>query len=260
METVAVLGYPIHVESLEGLIEALDSGLSQGRHQHVVTLNPEMLMQGEKNPQFGAILKSADLALPDGAGVVWALRRRGIQVRRVPGIEFSEALIARAAQRGEPVALIGAHPDVNRDVQARLKERYPGLNIGYAHHGFFATPEERAQVAKCCAQANPKYVFIALGVPAQELWIREFRSLFTSPTVFVGVGGSFDVWSGTKQRAHPIFQKLNLEWLYRITSEPSRLKRVYKTLPLFVVKVLLYDNKPVRIDEYGHAERNSPNA
>lgn len=241
MQTQAVLDYPVHIDTLSGLVEALEAGLAQGRHQHVVTLNPEMLMRGEKEPDFAAILKNADLVLPDGAGIVWALKRRGIQVQRIPGIEFSEALMARAARQGHPIALIGAHPQVNESTVSSLKKRFPGLHVAYAHHGYFSSPEERQHVAQACAQANPRYVFAALGVPAQEQWIYEFKSLFSHPTAFVGVGGSFDIWSGLKQRANPIFLKLNLEWLYRITSEPFRLKRVYKTLPMFVVQVLLRD-------------------
>jgi N-acetylglucosaminyldiphosphoundecaprenol N-acetyl-beta-D-mannosaminyltransferase len=131
---------------------------------------------------------------------------------------------------------------VNEAARENLRKKYPGLNIVYTHHGFFQSAEDRRAIAQACADATPRYVFVALGVPGQELWIREFRSLFTSPTAFIGVGGSFDIWSGLKSRAHPIFLKLNLEWLYRITSEPFRLKRVYKTLPFFVVKVLIHDH------------------
>lgn len=242
MEVETVLNYPVHIGSLPCLLDALEEGLAQGRHQHVVTLNPEMLMQGENDPAFGTVLKQADLVLPDGAGIVWALRRRMKAAERIPGIEFAEALIAKAAEQGETIALIGAQPEVNQAAQAGLLRRYPGLKIGYAHHGFFRSAEERQQVAQECALTRPRYVFVALGVPAQEWWIREFRPLFASPAAFIGVGGSFDIWSGEKKRAHPLFLQCNLEWLYRISSEPFRLKRVYKTLPFFVVKVLLYDH------------------
>jgi N-acetylglucosaminyldiphosphoundecaprenol N-acetyl-beta-D-mannosaminyltransferase len=237
-----ILGYPVYVAPLENFIESLDAGLKQGQHQHVVTLNPEMLMRGEDDPTFGAILKSAEIVLPDGAGIVWALRRKERDVQRIPGIDFSEKLIAKAASEGLPIALIGASPNVNTAARIRLETLYPELKICYAHHGFFSDPTERQQVAEACAASSPRYVLVALGVPGQECWIREFRGLFKQPTAFIGVGGSFDIWSGLKQRANPIFLKLNLEWLYRITTEPFRLKRVYKTLPLFVIKVLLHDN------------------
>ncbi len=259
MKEYVVLDFPVHVDSMQGLLNSLQLGLSQGQHQHVVTLNPEMLMRGLDDPGFGKLLKQANWVLPDGAGIVWALKRKGVEVTRIPGIEFSEALIRQAVQDREPIALIGATPEVNRATVEALKEKYPRLMISYFHHGFFIDAADRRRVAEECAQTHPRYVFVALGVPGQELWIDEFRPLFDTPAAFVGVGGSFDIWSQTKKRAHPLFLKLNLEWLWRITSEPYRIKRVYKTLPMFVVKVLLHDKKPVKTDEYHHAQPNSPN-
>lgn len=244
MKRLSVLGYPVDAGTLSELLNTVETGLNGGTHQRVVTLNPEMLMRGEAEPPFARLLREAEVILPDGAGVVWALRRKHPQVERIPGIEFSEALMAHAAKHGHPVALIGAQPEVIEATRQNLVRRFPGLNIVYSHHGFFTSPQNRSEVAKACAEARPRYVFVALGVPGQERWIDEYRTLFSEPAAFVGVGGSFDVWSGMKRRAPDLFLRLNLEWLYRITSEPFRLKRVYKTLPMFVVKVLLYDSQP----------------
>lgn len=170
--------------------------------------------------------------------MVWALRQSGILVERIPGIEFSEALLAHCAQADKPVALIGASPDVNLSVVTALKARHPGLNVVFSHHGFFGSEGQKKQVAQACAQTKPWLVLVALGVPGQEFWIRDFKSYFTSPVVMIGVGGSFDVWSGTKQRAHPLLRKLGMEWVYRVAKEPWRIKRLYKTLPVFAIKVL----------------------
>lgn len=233
----SVLGFPIDTASAPDLRTRLQQAVQAGQHQHVVTLNPEMIMQGLANESFGQILKSADVILPDGAGVVWALKRQGIKTIRLPGIEFSDALIAQSHTHGTSIALIGAAPEVNDAAAKALSERYPGLNIAYRHHGFFDSPEHIAQVAQACADAKPSLVLVALGVPRQEEWIREHQTRFTQPAVFVGVGGSLDVWSGIKQRAHPLFISLNCEWLWRLGSEPWRIKRLYKTLPLFVLKV-----------------------
>ncbi|MCA9799996.1 MAG: WecB/TagA/CpsF family glycosyltransferase [Cyanobacteria bacterium HKST-UBA04] len=241
-----VLGYPVDLgtkaELLARLHTQLDTPDTAPPTVHVVTLNPEMIMRGQQDPAFGTVLKQADLVLPDGAGVVWALNRRlkGKQPQaRVAGIEFSEALLAHAAEHREPVALIGAADDINRAAVANLIERFRGLQVVYHHHGFLQTDAQRRAVAEACAMAQPRYVFVAMGVPHQEYWIRDYRHLFSQPTALIGVGGSFDIWSGLKQRAHPLFLKLGLEWLWRITAEPWRLKRVYKTLPMFVVQVLV---------------------
>jgi len=236
MNKAFVLGYPVALLPKADLLSQLHHNLAEGHHQHVVTLNPEMLMAGEKNERLGQILKSADIILPDGAGVVWALRyKKEGRVTRIPGIDFAEALIAHATSHQESIALIGASPEVNAATETMLKQKYPGLVVTYSHHGF---SEDKAAIAQACAQTQPKYVFVALGVPAQEFWIDQFKALFIQPTVFIGVGGSFDVWSGTKKRAPDLFLHLNLEWLYRITSEPWRIGRVYKPLPSFVFRVL----------------------
>jgi N-acetylglucosaminyldiphosphoundecaprenol N-acetyl-beta-D-mannosaminyltransferase len=238
MET-RIFGYPVHLLSDQQAIEIAERAFQQEASLQVVTLNPEMIMQGDADPELGRILKGADLALPDGAGLVWALRKRGHAVKRLPGIEFSEGLLQRAAATGRTVAIIGAQQDVLDLAVEGLQRKYPGLALVYTHHGFFPTDSaEEAQIAKDCAAAKPHIVLVALGVPRQEKWIDRYRHGFQG-AVLVGIGGSLDVWSGKTQRAPELFRRLNLEWMYRITTQPWRIKRTYKTLPMFVVKVLL---------------------
>jgi N-acetylglucosaminyldiphosphoundecaprenol N-acetyl-beta-D-mannosaminyltransferase len=238
LEEARLLGYPVHLVD-KGKAEAfVKARLSTGKTLQVVTLNPEMMMQGDLNPELGGILKDANLVLPDGAGLVWALRKRGHSVKRLPGIEFSESLLGWAAETNQPVAFIGAAQDVLTLAIENLQKRFPGLRVVYQHHGFFQPGEEERQIVQACVEAQPKIVLVALGVPRQEIWIHRYKSLF-SGAVMVGVGGSLDVWSGKTLRAPAWMRRLNLEWLYRITSEPWRIKRTYKTLPMFVVKVWL---------------------
>lgn len=232
-----LFGFPVHLVSMQEAAATTETALAHNHNLHVVTLNPEMLMQGEQDPELGAILKSAGLILPDGAGVVWALRRRGHAIKRLPGIEFSETLLERAAEAGYPVAIVGASEEALSLAVQTLQARYPGLHIAFSHHGFFR-PEEEEAIVQACAAAKPRIVLVALGVPRQEKWIARYRHLFES-AVLVGIGGSLDVWSGKSRRAPWLMRALNLEWLYRITSEPWRIKRTYKTLPMFVVKVVL---------------------
>ena len=120
----------------------------------------------------------------------------------------------------------------------QLQEHYPKLHIVYAHPGFFPDQNMEDSVANACAKAQPQILLVAMGVPKQEKWIARYKTLFPE-TVCIGVGGSLDVWSGMIKRAPKVLRKLNLEWFYRITTEPWRLQRIYKSLPLFVVKVLL---------------------
>lgn len=231
-----LFGYPIHPVTMEEGLSVVESSLAEKTPLHVVTLNPEMLMQAEGDAELSGILKRSRLCLPDGAGVVWALRRKGLSsVRRLPGIEFSERVLAYAAEKGLGVALIGAKPEVLAQTVENLQARFAGLRIVYSHHGYFESSEA---IARECAAAEPSIVLVALGVPKQEKWIAEFGPLFGG-AVMIGVGGSLDVWSGMTKRAPELFRKMNLEWLYRISSEPWRLKRIYRTLPLFVIKVIM---------------------
>jgi N-acetylglucosaminyldiphosphoundecaprenol N-acetyl-beta-D-mannosaminyltransferase len=243
IQTAQLFGYPIHLVSLPQAQSLVEEVLNAGENLQVVTLNPEMIMQGDQDPELGRILKTAGLILPDGAGVVWALRKQGHMVQRLPGIEFSENLLKRAAEQGHPVAIIGATQEALDLAQKTLQQRYPQLNIVYSHHGFFkATSPEEEQIVQACANTKPRVVLVALGVPRQEKWINQYQDRFEG-TAFVGIGGSLDVWSGLTQRAPVLMRRLNLEWMYRITTEPWRIKRTYKTLPLFVVKVLLSGGK-----------------
>lgn len=239
---VRLFGYPIHLVDLTDGQAQVEQAILEHRNFHVVTLNPEMLMAGENDPELGRILKKADLVLPDGAGVVWALRRRGIAIRRLPGIEFAENLLRWASGIGYRVAVIGATREALDLALDTLRQRYGGIKIVYAHHGFFKNAGEEQTVAEACAASNPHLLLVALGVPRQEKWIERYRDIFHG-TTFVGIGGSLDVWSGKTQRAPRLMRALNLEWLYRIATEPWRIRRTYKSLPLFVVKVLLSRDK-----------------
>lgn len=237
-EAISLFGYPITPVTLASVMSRVKEALAERQPLHVVTANPEMLMQAQSNPPLHEALMQADLLLPDGAGVVWALRKRGYKtVQRVPGIEFSEHLLAHAASHNLGVALIGTDEETLAAARDKLCRRFAGLNIVYAHHGFYH-PEEEATIAQACGQKKPQVVLVALGVPRQELWIAQYRPNFPD-AVLVGIGGSLDVWSGRKQRAPEIFRALNLEWLYRITSEPWRIGRVSKTLPAFAWRVLV---------------------
>jgi N-acetylglucosaminyldiphosphoundecaprenol N-acetyl-beta-D-mannosaminyltransferase len=236
-----LFGFPVHLVNRDTARTVVEDALVRSQNLHVVTLNPEMIMQGENDPELGRILKAAGLVLPDGAGVVWALRRRGYKVARLPGIEFSERLLKWAAGIGYKVAVVGATQEALDLAVCTLRERYPGLDIVYSHHGFFQPGDEEERIARECAAAGPQIVLVALGVPRQEKWIARWQELFHG-TAFVGIGGSLDVWSGKTQRAPGLMRRLNLEWMYRISTEPWRIKRTYKTLPMFVVKVLLSRN------------------
>lgn len=216
-----LLGFKIDTYDFESAVEYAKTISGQ-----VVTINPEMM----SNPDMKEIVNSAELVIPDGIGVEIGLRISGYNVKRIPGIQFAHRML----QECKFVALIGAKPEVNKLACENLKEEFENLNIVYAQDGYFKDDERVLTELK---QANPRLVLCALGSPKQELFILEAKKLLPN-ALFIGVGGSFDVWSGQVERAPEIWQKLGLEWLYRTIKEPQRFKRIFPTLPLFVLRVL----------------------
>jgi len=208
--------------------------LKQRGGGQIVTLNAEMTMAARANPELGAAIAAADLVIPDGAGVVWALRRQGIRVRRSPGIELARQLLDYAARHRWRVALVGASPAVMERLQERLAVEIPGLALAYAIHGY-EDPDAWPGIEAELQQAHLDLVLVALGVPRQETWIQRLHQ--GQPGLWMGVGGSFDVWSGTKKRAPLWMGRLQIEWLYRLIQEPSRWRRML-ALPAFALAEL----------------------
>ncbi|MFM8937008.1 MAG: WecB/TagA/CpsF family glycosyltransferase [Vulcanococcus sp.] len=197
----------------------------------IVTLNAEMTMAARANPELGAAIAAAELVIPDGAGVVWALRRQGIRVRRSPGIELAHQLLEYAARHRWRVALVGASPAVMALLRERLALEMPGLDLAYTIHGY-QDPDAWPGLEAELQQARLDLVLVALGVPRQETWIQRLHQ--GQPGLWMGVGGSFDVWSGTKERAPLWMGRLHIEWLYRLIQEPSRWRRML-ALPAFAL-------------------------
>lgn len=200
----------------------------------VVTINPEMINNAMQNPEFAEIINNAELVIPDGIGVQIGLKILGYNVRRIAGIEFSRRMIEECAKSEQSVALVGAKPEIVQNAKENLEHEIQGLYVTYAHDGYFRNDDEILNELKI---RQPRLVLCALGSPKQEEFILKAKKLLPD-ALFVGVGGSFDVWSGVVERAPEIYQKLGLEWLYRTVKEPKRFKRIFPTLPLFVLKVL----------------------
>lgn len=208
-----------------------DEALQYAEKGQVVTINPEMILSAKSNHDFAEIINSAELVIPDGIGVQLGLKILGHNVRRIAGIEFGRKLIDKFAS--QPTAFVGAKPEIIQKAVENLKKEVPNLDAVYVQDGYFKDDD---RVLDELTAANPKLVLVALGSPKQEIFISKAKTLLPN-ALFIGLGGSFDVWSGVVERAPEIWQKLGLEWLYRTVKEPKRFKRIFPTLPLFVLKV-----------------------
>ena len=198
-----------------------------------------MFQEAEQNQNFANIIKEAEMVIPDGVGVKLALQLTGKNVQRIPGIDFALKLLQEAALCGIPVAIVGAKEEIVSRAVKNSKNEISGLNIVYYHNGYFENPELIYNDIKA---KSPKLVLVAVGSPKQEEFIYNAKKIL-SPALMIGIGGSLDVWSGEVKRAPKIFRVLGLEWLYRTISQPERIKRIFPTLPLFLLKVITYKNK-----------------
>ncbi len=232
-----VLGYSVDILTFEEALERVKEKLISKEKTHVVTINPEMIELAGKNSEFSQVLKTADLVIPDGSGIKLALKLRGIKQEQIPGIDFAKAIISLCAENNFAIDLIGAKEEIIQKTAIKLKEEFPNLKINYMKNGYF-TSDEESEIIENISKSGARLVLAALGAPKQEFFIRKCMDKYPQ-AVYIGVGGSFDVWAGEVERAPVIFRIIGCEWLYRTLTQPQRIKRVYKTLPAYLFKIII---------------------
>ncbi len=231
---VNLLGFEIDSFDFEQALDYAMELIILRKGGQIITVNPEMIENALVNDEFAEILKAAELVIPDGIGVKIGLALKGEKVQRIAGIEFAYFLLKRCEEQRIPVAMVGARPHILSIAANNIKNDMKDLKLVYTHNGYFSDEE---RVLKEIKQKSPRLILVALGSPRQENFIKKLREMLPS-AVMIGVGGSFDVWSGQVRRAPEIYQKLGLEWLYRTIKEPTRLKRIFPTLPNFLLHVI----------------------
>ncbi|MBG9755110.1 WecB/TagA/CpsF family glycosyltransferase [Lysinibacillus sphaericus] len=228
------MGVPFLHISQQGFVDLLVNRIEQQEKTFVVTANPEVVMQANENPTVKGYLNQATYICADGIGVVKAAQILGDSLpERVTGYDTMVKLLEVGQQKRFKVYLLGAQKETIEKTIANIHKNYSNVEVVGYQDGFFDWNNNH--IADDIAALQPDLVFVALGVPRQEKWITENLDKF-SKGVFIGVGGSFDVIAGTVKRAPVIWQKLNLEWLYRLLRQPSRFIRML-VLPRFALKV-----------------------
>lgn len=211
------------------LSEAVEAALAKrGAPCFVVTPNAVMLEACGKETRLADLLNLADLSLPDGRGVLMAAGRQGQALReRVAGIEFGEALLARASVDGARVFLLGGGEDVAQEAAKRLCVRFPNLRICGTCWGYFdRTGEEDRRLTEIIRACRPDILLVCMGFPLQEEWIASHISLLGDVRVVAGLGGSLDVWAGRIKRAPTAVSRMGMEWAWRMIGEPKRMKKL----------------------------------
>ncbi len=205
--------------------------VAEGRPRQIVTVNPEFVMTARTDPAFRDVLEAADLALPDGQGLLWAARLMGTRLReRVCGSDVVPAVAAMSAREGYSLFLLGAAPGVAEQAAAVLSARNPSLRIVGTFSGSPAAEEEDAIIARVRA-ARPDILFVAYGAPRQDRWIHRNLERLGVP-VCMGVGGTLDFVAGVATRAPRWLRRMGLEWLHRLILQPWRWRRMM-VLPRF---------------------------
>jgi len=221
--------------------------LDGDRTARIFTPNPEILLHARADPTYAEVLRSADLALPDGTGVALVeTLRAGRRIRRWPGVEIGELLLKIAAERDVPVVFVGGAEGVADRAAARWRRRLPKVRIAVAGAGVLVTeqgvvdPADRdLDLVRTVAEASPAIVLVGLGAPNQERWIARHADAVPSARVMIGIGGALDMWAGTRRRAPRVLRRLGLEWAWRLALEPRRWPRMLRATFVFPLRVLM---------------------
>lgn len=195
----------------------------------LVAINAEKVLTAEQDPALRALIEEAEFKYADGISIVRSIRRKypRAEVSRVAGADLWEALMERAGREGTPVFLIGGKPAVLAETEAKLRSQWR-VNIVGSQDGYF-TPEQRPALFERIRASGAAIVTVAMGSPKQELLMRDCRALYPQ-ALYMGVGGTYDVFTGHVKRAPKVWQNMGLEWLYRLLSQPSRIRRQLKLL------------------------------
>jgi N-acetylglucosaminyldiphosphoundecaprenol N-acetyl-beta-D-mannosaminyltransferase len=234
--SVPVLGINVHCVVERDVVDFVRERIRALEPTQIVTVNAEFVMIARKDSRFRSVLAGAQLATPDGAGVVWAARRKGATIsRRVGGSDLIWSLSKQAAAEGQRVFMLGATEGVAASAARSLEAEIPGLIMAGTHSGS-PSPAEEDSIVDLVRRSGAHILFVAFGAPQQDLWIA--RNLTRSGAVIgMGVGGSLDYLAGTARRAPVWMQERGLDWLWRLIQQPWRWRRML-ALPQFAWAVL----------------------
>jgi N-acetylglucosaminyldiphosphoundecaprenol N-acetyl-beta-D-mannosaminyltransferase len=220
-------------------LDLVRSTLRNGHRPHsIFSVNPEKTFSVPRDHVLHETFRTSDLLIPDGIGVVLAARLLyGASLSRVPGVELMLNICRLAADENHSIFIYGSKEEVNAKAVEELRKRFPKLHIAGRSNGYIKKDGVKDLVMKI-NDSGAKILFLALGSPMQEKWYSDYRARLTHVKICQGIGGTLDTIAGNVKRAPEIWQECSAEWLYRLLSEPKRIKR-QKLLPLFAMKVLV---------------------
>lgn len=212
----------------------LEDLLTTNKKKFIITVNPEIIMKSYKNIEIKEmLLNDNNILVPDGISIIKKAKQYNINIKeRITGVDISSKALEICNKNKKSIYLFGSKKEVLDKLIININQKYPNINIVGFSDGYI---EDKDKIMQEIISLSPDLILIALGVPNQELLINKYIEK-AKKGVFIGVGGTFDVLSGCKKRAPKLFIKLNLEWLYRIICEPTRLKRFIQNNIVFMFK------------------------
>lgn len=226
-EPYYILGVRIDPLTMEESLVRIGSFFGSDQQHHIVTVNPEFIMEAQKNERFRSVLNKASLAVPDGVGLRFAaLILKKWVPQRITGADLTIRIARLAAEQGIPIMLFGAEHGIAKRAALALQKMYPNLRIVGAENeeNFLRYRRSDREVVARIRRRRPGVLFVALGAPKQDLWISEYLLQTPSVKIAMGVGGTFDYLAGVVPRAPLVVQRLGLEWLWRLAKEKPALR------------------------------------
>jgi N-acetylglucosaminyldiphosphoundecaprenol N-acetyl-beta-D-mannosaminyltransferase len=224
--TIDILGCEIDALDMDETVARCDALIRAGSHAQHVAINVAKLVALRDDPELADIVRSCAVVNADGQGVVWAGRLLGAPLpERVAGIDLMGRLLALCEERGYGVYVLGAKRDVLERAMGVLRERHPRLRFAGWRDGYFSAAEE-GEVRDEIRASDAQLLLVAISSPRKERFLGEHGAALGVPLV-MGVGGSIDVVAGVTRRAPVLWQRLGLEWLFRLLQEPRRMWRRY---------------------------------
>jgi N-acetylglucosaminyldiphosphoundecaprenol N-acetyl-beta-D-mannosaminyltransferase len=228
VESRFIVGMRVDATSYREASDRIMSWAKNGESRMVCAASVNNVMETRESSDFLDVMNRADLVTPDGMPLVWGLKLLGVKgPTRTYGPTLTQILLDRAEVSSVPVGFYGGSPQVLDDLLEVARRRWPELKVTYAHSPPFRelTPDERQHEVAEINASGARLLFVGIGSPKQDRWMDSNRNQIGA--VMLGVGAAFDFIAGVKKQAPSILQRLGLEWLFRLLSEPRRLWRRY---------------------------------
>ncbi len=240
--TFSVFNLVIHGYSLNRLIQEILTRASLNQQTWIVTANPEILLYAKKDNQYWETLRQADIRSVDGFGLQLISWLKGKSTKRVTGVKLADEVAKHCAKQNWTLVLVGGSEGAADKSAWMLRQRHPELKV-YGENGGRISQDGIAdeagdEVISRIQEYKADTILVAFGHPKQEYWIARYRDKFPTAKLFIGVGGTFDFWSGNTRRAPAWMQNIGLEWLYRLVLEPKRWPRIFNAVIIFPIKAL----------------------